>query len=108
MIEGLPPPALERALLRRATLVSLLLHLAVAVAYGATDRPLASAFRLRAPAMLLLWLAVFLVVRLTLRKAELRLLSDLAVSWVGVAAVTVAAFAAVELSLGLAALILLP
>jgi len=95
----LPPPELERSLLRRAVVVSLVLHLAVAAGAATLGLPRTNPARPPVVTTLAVWAVVLLTVRVTLTKPETLLLGNLGVSSRAVLGVVLTGCAALEVVL---------
>lgn len=76
----LPPPELERSLLRRAVVVSLVLHLVVASGASVLNLPRTNPASPPLLTTLGLWGVVALTIRVTLTEPEVLLLGNLGVS----------------------------
>ncbi len=95
----LPPPELERSLLRRVLLFSVLLHGAVSYGAGMMQLPAADPLRPPWPVVFALWGAVLLSVSVTRRRSEALILGNLGVSRGGFTLVVLSGCAALELVL---------
>lgn len=76
----LPPPELERSLLLRAVVTSLLLHMMVAYAASALHLPRTNPASPPVLTIMGIWAVVALTVRVTLTEPEVLLLGNLGVS----------------------------
>jgi len=95
----LPPPALERALLLRAALVSLVLHATVAYGAASVGLPRSSFAAPPLVTVMALWVMVAVTVRITLSTSEILLLGNLGVSNRSVLGVVLTGCAALEVVL---------